>query len=139
MKFIRESAIVVYYNESGAIETICCSLGSPGAVEFDFEALWEFKKEKKDFKPDRLGFFHVHPPGFDELSTLDHECLKGLDIALGSGFGFSIVNYDKSNYGRIKTFVYFRKEKIVKEAMSDYLPEMYMNWLKISSHRYKHV
>ena len=78
--------------------TIDCSIGTPGEVEFNFERIWDFRRRNlKYFKPERLKFYHVHPPGMHELSQKDVNCIEGFQIALGTPIHFCIITFDDAD------------------------------------------
>lgn len=88
-----ESSIVTY-----RYEIVTASRGGPVSVEFDFETVWEYRKQKKNnvgFDPKRLHWIHVHPPGVGtDPSSTDEDCAKGLSLAFGKEFGmFTIVEF----------------------------------------------
>jgi len=102
--FKNEAAIVLYKDS-----ILDHSIGTPVRVEFNFEKIWEFKRQKKrrKFDPKKLHFVHVHPPNFLELSTLDINCIQGLSIAFEYPILFSIVCFDeKGKTTGIKSFRY---------------------------------
>lgn len=91
--FKTESAIVIYDSE-----IITASKGDPCSVEFDFEIVWEFLKEKRnkrELDEDLLHFIHLHPPGCYGYSGTDVICMKALNIAFGFPVNFWIFYPDK--------------------------------------------
>src|SRR5512135_2848510 len=84
---VRNLRVEMYQAESSLVtygdEVISVTRGSPAAVEFDFEAVWDFKKRKgKEFLADGLTWLHVHPPGFGaQASTQDLKCVAALRAA----------------------------------------------------------
>ena len=89
-----ESALVTYKGN-----VISYSTGSAGSVEFDFLSIWSaIKEDKNDINPvSNIIFFHVHPEGFLDLSETDKNCVKGLFMAIGKPFYFSIINFYTSD------------------------------------------
>ena len=94
----NESAIIKY----GAT-TVSLSRGRPACVEFNWMKLFEVKLSLgKDFDPDKVSFYHVHPPGFDTYSALDVECVKGFNAALGYPVYFAIILFNDSILGSVR-------------------------------------
>jgi hypothetical protein len=89
-----ESALVTYKGK-----VISYSTGSAGSVEFDFLAIWDtIKEDKNDINTiSNIVFFHVHPEGFLDLSETDKNCVKGLFMAIGKPFLFSIITFNTSD------------------------------------------
>ena len=72
--------------------------GTPTSVEFNFERIWNFKKQLKgNFCPKYLEFYHVHPRGLLEMSQLDINCVQGLVVALGEPIFFNIITFDNDD------------------------------------------
>lgn len=113
----NESALVKY---DGTI--ISLSRGQPSQVEFDFEKVWNFKRSLgKDFYPELLAFWHVHPPGFLTYSALDVECLKGFNIAFGYPVFFGIITFDTPDFQNAwYQEVAFRYQDGEMKQVSDY-------------------
>lgn len=88
---IRESAIVTHNSN-----IISFSVGTAGAVEFDFLKIWEYVK-KSGCDPCELAFYHVHPHSFQHYSSLDEECLAGFVLAFGGDIYFSIIIFENND------------------------------------------
>lgn len=104
----KESSAIMYDNI-----IIDFQKGTLASVEFDFMKLWEFKKLLKDqFNPKLLHFYHVHPLGFGtQMSSLDKNCLIGLNIALGCEVHFSILTFKNENIFEFEREIYhYNKE-----------------------------
>ena len=94
---MRESSLITYEDSPLSrfdIHFVTASLGTPCSVEFNFEKVWEFKKNMGGFNPKNLRFYHVHPEGFLSYSDTDLNCIKGLNIAFGYPVHFSIITFD---------------------------------------------
>jgi hypothetical protein len=90
---MRESALVLY-----EWRIIAASYGGPASVEFDFDAVWGFKKSLPRFYPKLLTWIHVHPPGFGpEPSTQDDFCAKGFKAAFGEIGEFLIFCFNNDD------------------------------------------
>lgn len=89
-----ESAMVMY---SGRI--ISMSRGKPASVDFDFDAVWDFKREMGDrFHPESLVWIHVHPGSYGyQPSSQDLICAKALKAAFGTLGSFKIVCFFDDN------------------------------------------
>jgi hypothetical protein len=94
---MRESGIVLYDDQ-----LVSVSVGTASHVEFDFMEIWEYKKKSPDFDPFDLMFYHVHPEGFLDYSSLDLECIKGLTIAFGYPIYFSIITFEGGDLNDLK-------------------------------------
>ena len=94
---MRESSLITYEDSPLSrfdIHFVTASLGTPCSVEFNFEKVWEFKKNMGGFNPKNLRFYHVHPEGFLNYSDTDLNCIKGLKIAFGHPIYFSILTFE---------------------------------------------
>ena len=123
MPFIREASLVKYKDE-----TISTSVGSSGAVEFNFEEIWD-KWKTTDKDPRQLHFIHVHPPGFDHPSTQDEICVRGFNIAFGYPVLFSIITFnDETN---MKTYQFINGKWFESFRLKVFPLDFY--WLKNTS------
>jgi hypothetical protein len=86
MEFRQEAALVIYKNE-----LIDLKIGESSSVEFDFERIWDFKRQLPIFEKDRLHFFHTHAPDWNFCSETDVRCMKALNIAFGYPVNFWIL------------------------------------------------
>lgn len=85
-----ETSMVLYDNYL----MVCMSKGTVGNVEFDFDAVWRFRKQVIEFDPLKLIWLHVHPLGFGyEASLQDSICAKGLEIAFKGLGKFGILHF----------------------------------------------
>lgn len=90
---MRESAIVTYHGR-----LISATRGNPSSVEFDFDAVWRFKKQYGEgWNARYLNWVHVHPPGFGtSASSQDQLCAAALAAAFGHVDRFSIICFSNS-------------------------------------------
>lgn len=94
-----ESSIVLY---DGNI--IDFNKGNPCQVEFNFERVWRTCKSISAFEPTLLDFVHVHNKGFGTApSTLDINCMMGLNMAFEFFVYFHIVAFDNV-YDKYNTY-----------------------------------
>jgi len=94
-----ESSLVIYNECPSEIYNpiVTMSLGGPVTVEFNFDKIWEFKNKCEDFDPNQLRFYHVHPRGLLRYSSLDLNCIKGLNIAFGTSVYFAIITFENDD------------------------------------------
>jgi hypothetical protein len=95
MSFLRESSLCLYRNLF-----IDANVGTLGSVEFNFESIWrviqKFKETEGDtFDPQELVFIHTHSKEIGvECSSVDIDCMKGLNMAFGFPVAFYIACFD---------------------------------------------
>lgn len=137
MSEFRESSVVLYEDK-----IIDFNLGNAGAVEFNFERIWKFKKSCKSFSTHLLEFVHTHPVNFAQYSSTDLNCMKGFYSAFGSNIFFTIIIFYPSElndlgYEKI-SYIYDGKEAHISPCQ-DYITEEAVSLLKILSHYTKEV
>jgi hypothetical protein len=89
-----ETSMVLYEHSEEQKYMVSITKGTAGAVEFDFDAVWNFKKMLQQFDPKKLIWLHVHPPGFGvEASAQDYLCAKSLQIAFKELGKFGIFQF----------------------------------------------
>jgi hypothetical protein len=83
-----ESAIVTYHSR-----LISATKGNPASVEFDFDAVWRFKKQNAaGWSPKYLRWVHVHPIGFGTGPSMqDQICAASLAAAFKEVDRFGIA------------------------------------------------
>lgn len=83
---MRESSLVLSNNAV----VIDYQVGNSYSVKFDFEKIWNFYK--KTVKGSSFfDFYHVHPVGCENYSSMDENCMKGFAQAFGYSPYFHIV------------------------------------------------
>jgi hypothetical protein len=93
-------ASMVLYESNGYFEVVSMTRGGPASVEFDFEAVWAFRRRRFRFDPKRLHWVHVHPQGFGPGNSMqDVLCAQALELAFGKGTiqNFGIVCFDNAD------------------------------------------
>ena len=88
-----ESSIISYCNR-----IIDYQIGTPVQVEFDFNKVWNLKKERgSSFQFKTLKMTHVHPNNIFDYSENDRQVIKGWTLAFGYSFTFNIVCFRNDN------------------------------------------
>jgi len=87
-----ESSLVKYGEK-----VVSCSRGNPCSVIFDWDSIWAFSKSCENFNPMSLRFFHTHPHGSVNYSTIDENCLKGWTISFNFPVLFYIISFINSD------------------------------------------
>ncbi len=91
---MKESSLVLYNDW-----LLDYAFGSESSVEFDFEKIWKFKTDMAEyFDPTDLLFVYVHPAkSGTELSEIDKNCFKKLNITFDSPIWLAIICFHNSN------------------------------------------
>lgn len=63
---------------------------NPASVAFDWEEIWPKIKALKSY-PEEFIMIHTHPPGMEEMSSIDRNMVHGWVRALGRPIWFSII------------------------------------------------
>jgi len=127
-----ESSMVKY-----KMSLIDYTVGVSSKVEFNFLRIWDIISNIPDYNSCHLLFTHVHPPGFNEYSTVDLNCMKGFEISFGGGIYFNIIIFDNddlfSTLHIVKSY-YYRNGGIIKLDLTSCLSQSELLFLKYLSY-----
>lgn len=104
---MNESSCVYYKTPQNNFTPILLDLniGNPGSVEFNFDNIWKFCKERRNYQNKTfyfsdLQFIHVHPTGSGigvNMSSTDVNCLEGFVMAFGGSPVFRIIQFENDD------------------------------------------